>query len=134
MSQMSPADHAIVKAMPGNNECADCPQKHPKWASVSMGALLCLECMPSTRRSTVTFLPRPRFAAPAVRPTRTWKSVDAANQHPYRPCLGNRPECKTSVEFVGVIATLQRASTTLEFMSLIPKQAWSLGLTNWLMA
>mmetsp|Transcript_14596 Transcript_14596/g.30189 ORF Transcript_14596/g.30189 Transcript_14596/m.30189 type:complete len:497 (+) Transcript_14596:220-1710(+) len=44
MSQMSPADQAIVKAMPGNAVCADCGQKNPQWASVSFGNVFCLEC------------------------------------------------------------------------------------------
>uniref|UniRef100_A0A7S4AP65 Arf-GAP domain-containing protein n=2 Tax=Pseudo-nitzschia australis TaxID=44445 RepID=A0A7S4AP65_9STRA len=44
MSQMSPADQAIVGALPGNDRCCDCPQKHPQWASVSFGILLCLDC------------------------------------------------------------------------------------------
>jgi len=44
MSQMSPADQAIVKAMPGNDVCADCGQKNPQWASVSFGNVFCLEC------------------------------------------------------------------------------------------
>lgn len=41
---MSSADQAIIKAMPGNNVCADCGQKSPDWASVSFGTLFCLEC------------------------------------------------------------------------------------------
>lgn len=41
---MSHADQAIVKAMPGNDVCADCPTKNPDWASVSFGNLICLEC------------------------------------------------------------------------------------------
>jgi len=44
MSQMSPADLAIVKALPGNKECCDCGQKNPQWASVSFGNIFCLEC------------------------------------------------------------------------------------------
>lgn len=41
---MSPADQAVVKALPGNQTCADCPQKNPDWASVSFGTLICLDC------------------------------------------------------------------------------------------
>lgn len=41
---MKPADQAIVKALPGNNRCADCGMKNPQWASVSFGTLFCLEC------------------------------------------------------------------------------------------
>mmetsp|Transcript_18746 Transcript_18746/g.21103 ORF Transcript_18746/g.21103 Transcript_18746/m.21103 type:complete len:176 (+) Transcript_18746:122-649(+) len=44
MSQMSPVDLAIVKALPGNKECCDCGQKNPQWASVSFGNVFCLEC------------------------------------------------------------------------------------------
>lgn len=44
MSQMKKADLAIVKALPGNDTCAECPMKHPQWASVSFGTLFCLEC------------------------------------------------------------------------------------------
>ncbi len=41
---MKKADLAIVKALPGNDRCADCSMKHPQWASVSFGTLFCLEC------------------------------------------------------------------------------------------
>ena len=44
MSQMKKADLAIVKSLPGNDTCAECPMKHPQWASVSFGTLFCLEC------------------------------------------------------------------------------------------
>lgn len=44
MSQMKAADLAVVKSLPGNDRCAECPMKHPQWASVSFGTLFCLEC------------------------------------------------------------------------------------------
>lgn len=44
MSQMSPADQAIVRALQGNDVCCDCGQKHPQWASVSFGNMFCLDC------------------------------------------------------------------------------------------
>lgn len=44
MSQMSSADQAIIKALPGNNCCMECGMKHPQWASVSFGTVFCLEC------------------------------------------------------------------------------------------
>mmetsp|Transcript_9594 Transcript_9594/g.13806 ORF Transcript_9594/g.13806 Transcript_9594/m.13806 type:complete len:466 (+) Transcript_9594:81-1478(+) len=44
MSQMSPTDQAIVKALAGNDRCADCGMKNPQWASVSFGTVFCLEC------------------------------------------------------------------------------------------
>jgi len=44
MVQMTPADQAIVKAIPGNDKCADCGMKNPQWASVSFGTVFCLEC------------------------------------------------------------------------------------------
>lgn len=44
MSQMKPADLKIVKALPGNDKCAECGMKHPQWASVSFGTVFCLEC------------------------------------------------------------------------------------------
>jgi len=47
---MSAADQAIVRALPGNDACADCGQKNPQWASVSFGILICLECS-GTHRS-----------------------------------------------------------------------------------
>lgn len=44
MSQMSSADQAIIKAMPGNDRCMECGMKSPQWASVSFGTIFCLEC------------------------------------------------------------------------------------------
>jgi ADP-ribosylation factor GTPase-activating protein 1 len=44
MVQMTPGDQAIVKALPGNDQCADCGMKNPQWASVSFGNVFCLEC------------------------------------------------------------------------------------------
>ena len=41
---MSPADQAVVKALPGNTQCCDCGMKNPQWASVSFGNVFCLEC------------------------------------------------------------------------------------------
>mmetsp|Transcript_13932 Transcript_13932/g.39637 ORF Transcript_13932/g.39637 Transcript_13932/m.39637 type:complete len:507 (-) Transcript_13932:2705-4225(-) len=44
MVQMTPQDQAVVKALPGNQSCADCGMKNPQWASVSFGNVFCLEC------------------------------------------------------------------------------------------
>ena len=44
MVQMTPADQAVVKAIPGNTGCSDCGMKNPQWASVSFGNVFCLEC------------------------------------------------------------------------------------------
>lgn len=42
--QMTAADQAVVKALPGNDQCCDCGMKNPQWASVSFGNVFCLEC------------------------------------------------------------------------------------------
>jgi len=44
MVQMTISDQQVIKAIPGNNICADCPTKSPQWASLSFGVLVCLEC------------------------------------------------------------------------------------------
>uniref|UniRef100_A0A7S4AXF6 Arf-GAP domain-containing protein n=1 Tax=Pseudo-nitzschia australis TaxID=44445 RepID=A0A7S4AXF6_9STRA len=41
---MERQDQAIVKALEGNNKCADCGQSNPSWCSVSFGILFCMEC------------------------------------------------------------------------------------------
>mmetsp|Transcript_26918 Transcript_26918/g.62095 ORF Transcript_26918/g.62095 Transcript_26918/m.62095 type:complete len:427 (+) Transcript_26918:79-1359(+) len=35
---------AQIRALPGNNLCADCSNINPQWASISYGSLVCLEC------------------------------------------------------------------------------------------
>merc|ERR1712048_1409305 len=35
---------SIIKALPGNDKCADCGRNEPRWASVSFGTTFCLEC------------------------------------------------------------------------------------------
>lgn len=33
-----------ILAKPGNKECADCFAKNPRWASISLGVLVCIQC------------------------------------------------------------------------------------------
>ena len=43
-TSMLPGDQMAVKALPGNDRCADCGEANPTWCSVTHGVLLCLEC------------------------------------------------------------------------------------------
>jgi len=43
-SQMPPEVETRIRALPGNVTCADCSNVNPQWASVTYGALVCLEC------------------------------------------------------------------------------------------
>ena len=33
-----------MRAVPGNDRCADCNTPNPEWASINLGVLICLEC------------------------------------------------------------------------------------------
>ncbi|XP_029688961.1 arf-GAP with coiled-coil, ANK repeat and PH domain-containing protein 3-like isoform X1 [Takifugu rubripes] len=33
-----------IQALPGNGQCCDCGQADPRWASINLGVLLCIEC------------------------------------------------------------------------------------------
>ncbi|XP_030632055.1 arf-GAP with coiled-coil, ANK repeat and PH domain-containing protein 3b [Chanos chanos] len=33
-----------VQSLPGNEQCCDCGQADPRWASINLGILLCIEC------------------------------------------------------------------------------------------
>ena len=33
-----------IRSLPGNNTCADCASPNPKWASINLGIILCIEC------------------------------------------------------------------------------------------
>lgn len=39
-----PACLAMLKSLKGNHRCIDCGEQDPQWATVSYGALLCLQC------------------------------------------------------------------------------------------
>lgn len=39
-----PACLAMLKSIKGNHRCVDCGELDPQWATVSYGALLCLQC------------------------------------------------------------------------------------------
>ena len=47
---MDPAQQAEIRILPGNDRCVDCGGPHPQWASVTFGALMCLECSGLHRR------------------------------------------------------------------------------------
>ena len=34
----------LVQLIPGNHKCMDCNTSNPQWATISYGALLCIEC------------------------------------------------------------------------------------------
>ena len=41
---LPPACARLLRSLPGNQRCVDCGSRHPEWATVSYGALICLEC------------------------------------------------------------------------------------------
>jgi len=43
-SQFPPACLALLRDIEGNQNCIDCGSHDPQWATVSYGALLCLQC------------------------------------------------------------------------------------------
>ncbi|CAF1325013.1 unnamed protein product, partial [Didymodactylos carnosus] len=49
----------VIKQMPGNSTCADCDQTNPNWASLNLGALICMDCA-SLHRNLGTHLSRVR--------------------------------------------------------------------------
>jgi Putative GTPase activating protein for Arf len=36
--------YKLMRSIPGNDRCMDCGLQHPDWASVSYGALICMNC------------------------------------------------------------------------------------------
>ena len=51
-NQLTPAKHRrfppsclnILRNIEGNSRCVDCNKMNPQWASISYGALLCIDC------------------------------------------------------------------------------------------
>ena len=44
---MKPSQCSILARllnMPENARCSDCNQKHPKWASTTLGVFICIRC------------------------------------------------------------------------------------------
>ncbi|XP_065829651.1 arf-GAP with coiled-coil, ANK repeat and PH domain-containing protein 2-like isoform X2 [Oscarella lobularis] len=45
LQEVLPSDEiGRIMSVPGNNACADCGRLYPKWASVSLGITLCIDC------------------------------------------------------------------------------------------
>lgn len=54
-----------MQSVAGNGQCGDCGQPDPRWASINLGVLLCIECSGIHRwahRAGVTGVPRPSHA------------------------------------------------------------------------
>eukprot|EP00064_Thunnus_orientalis_P016521 superscaffoldBa00003299_g16587 len=45
-----------IQCLPGNEQCCDCGQADPRWASINLGILLCIECSGIHRRIETTFV------------------------------------------------------------------------------
>ena len=54
-----PASVQSIKQVAGNGLCADCDQLNPTWASLNLGALICMDCA-SLHRNLGTHLSRVR--------------------------------------------------------------------------
>ncbi|MEQ2178036.1 hypothetical protein GOODEAATRI_009806, partial [Goodea atripinnis] len=42
-----------IQSLPGNEQCCDCTQADPRWASINLGILLCIECSGIHRRESL---------------------------------------------------------------------------------
>ncbi|CAF3501843.1 unnamed protein product [Rotaria socialis] len=58
-SMADSASIQTIKQIPGNGFCADCDQMNPTWASLNLGALICMDCA-SLHRNLGTHLSRVR--------------------------------------------------------------------------
>lgn len=47
-----------IQALPGNEQCCDCGQADPRWASINLGVLLCIECSGIHRYAITLILDR----------------------------------------------------------------------------
>ncbi len=41
---------------PENQECADCPTKGPRWASLEFGIFVCMNCSGKRRRKKIIYI------------------------------------------------------------------------------
>ena len=46
---------AKIRALPGNNRCADCGAADPEWLSVNLGILICIHCSGRHREMSVQY-------------------------------------------------------------------------------
>ena len=44
MTGVSTQTLAEIYNMPGNNKCVDCMRRSPKWTSINLGVVLCIDC------------------------------------------------------------------------------------------
>merc|ERR1712113_1272636 len=55
LHRLPPTCFEIIRSLPGNKSCVDCKAKNPDWATVSYGALLCINCAASHRSLGVNY-------------------------------------------------------------------------------
>lgn len=55
LHRLPPACFEIIRSLPGNKSCVDCKAKNPDWATVSYGALLCMNCAAKHRSLGVNY-------------------------------------------------------------------------------
>ncbi|KAI2649527.1 Arf-GAP with coiled-coil, ANK repeat and PH domain-containing protein 3 [Labeo rohita] len=122
-----------ILCLPGNQQCCDCGQADPRWASINLGVLLCIECSGIHSQPCLDYLMNIhalRDATPLTLSSHECVAPDSvAHQHSLHPLQQGCLETEACCLVMSVAPVLQSSARVGNIsLELLGVSEWSLGV------